>query len=372
MTRTVYRFLWVMVAALVLTATVYQGPVQTSAADSGFQIDFIDVGQGDAILVRCDGHYMLVDGGKADASALIYSYLKSNGIKHLDYMVATHPDADHIGGLSGALNYATVDTAYCPFTSYDTKTFASLIKYLAKQNKTITVPSAGDTFELGSADVTVVGPISISSDDTNNSSIVLRIVYGKTSFLLTGDAEQDEEREIIDSGADIASTVLKVGHHGSSSATSIYFLREAAPVYAVISVGEGNCYGHPTEQTLSRLRDADVKTYRTDMQGDIICTSDGKTVKFVTEKNADADTLADSGAGQKSSSSQAAIIGAGSGTDSTNNSEETYVLNTSTHKFHRPSCSSVNDMKEKNKKIVTESREEIIEEGYAPCKRCKP
>ena len=133
MKRTVYRFLWVMVAALVLTATVYQGPVQTSAADSGFQIDFIDVGQGDAILVRCDGHYMLVDGGKADASALIYSYLKSNGIKHLDYMVATHPDADHIGGLSGALNYATVDTAYCPFTSYDTKTFASLTKYLAKQ-----------------------------------------------------------------------------------------------------------------------------------------------------------------------------------------------------------------------------------------------
>ena len=372
MKRTVYRFLWVLVAALVLTATVYTGPVRTSAASPGFQIDFIDVGQGDATLVKCDGHNMLVDGGTAESSSLIYSYFKSNGIKHLDYMVATHPDADHIGGLAGALNYATVDTAYCPFTSYDTKTFASFTKYLAKQNKTITVPSAGDSFGLGSAEVTVVGPISISADDTNNSSIVLRIVYGKTSFLLTGDAEHDEEREIIDSGADIASTVLKVGHHGSSSSTSIYFLREAAPVYAVISVGEGNSYGHPTEQTLSRLRDADVKTYRTDMQDDIICTSDGKNVKFKTEKNSDADTLADSGAGQKSSSSQAAIIGAGSGTDSTNNSEETYVLNTSTHKFHRPSCSSVNDMKEKNKKIVTESREEIIEEGYVPCKRCKP
>ncbi|NLC73785.1 MAG: MBL fold metallo-hydrolase, partial [Clostridiales bacterium] len=183
-----------------------------------------------------------------------------------------------------------MDTAYCPFTSYDTKTFASFTKYLAKQNKTITVPSAGDSFGLGNAEVTVLGPISISADDTNNSSIVLRIVYGKTSFLLTGDAEWDEEREIIDSGADIASTVLKVGHHGSSFSTSIYFLREVAPEYAVISVGEGNSYGHPTEQTLSRLRDADVKTYRTDMQGDIICTSDGKNVKFKTEKNADADT----------------------------------------------------------------------------------
>ena len=103
MKKTVYRFLWVLVAALVLTATIYPGPVRTSAADSGFQIDFIDVGQGDATLVRCDGHYMLVDGGKAKASALIYSYLKNSGIKHLDYMVATHPDADHIGGLAGAL-----------------------------------------------------------------------------------------------------------------------------------------------------------------------------------------------------------------------------------------------------------------------------
>ena len=359
MKKTVYRFLCVLVAALVLTATIYPGPVRTSAANPGFQIDFIDVGQGDATLVRCDGHYMLVDGGKAKASALIYSYLKNNGIKHLDYMVATHPDADHIGGLAGALNYATVDTAYCPVTSYDTKTFASLTKYLAKQNKSLTVPSAGDVFELGSAEVTVVGPISVSTDDTNNSSIVLRIVYGKTSFLLTGDAEQDEEREIIDSGAQIESTVLKVGHHGSGSSTSYYFLREVAPEYAVMSVGADNSYGHPTEQTLSRLRDADVKTYRTDMQGDIICTSDGRTVKFVTEKNADADTLADAGAGQKSSSTQAAA-GAESGTDSSDKTEETYVLNTNTHKFHRPDCSSVNTMSEKNKKIVTESREEII------------
>ena len=223
--------------------------------------------------------------------------------------------ANHIGGLAGALNYATVDT--------------------------------------------------------NNSSIVLRIVYGKTSFLLTGDAEQDEEREIIDSGAQIESTVLKVGHHGSGSSTSYYFLREVAPEYAVMSVGADNSYGHPTEQTLSRLRDADVKTYRTDMQGDIICTSDGRTVKFVTEKNADADTLADAGAGQKSSSTQAAA-GAESGTDSSDKTEETYVLNTNTHKFHRPDCSSVNTMSEKNKKIVTEPREEIIEEGYAPCKKCKP
>ena len=234
MRRTVYSFLSILIAAFVLTATVYQDQARTSAADSGFQIDFIDVGQGDAILIRCDGHNMLVDGGKADASALIYSYLKSNSIKNLDYMVATHPDADHIGGLAGALNYATVDTAYCPVTSYDTKTFASLTKYLAKQNKSLTVPSAGDTFELGSAEVTVVGPISVDADDTNNSSIVLRVVYGKTSFLLTGDAEHDEELEIINSGAEIDSTVLKVGHHGSSSSTSYYFLREVAPEYAVI------------------------------------------------------------------------------------------------------------------------------------------
>ena len=158
--------------------------VGITGAPGSFQIDFIDVGQGDSALIQCDNHYMLIDGGSSDRSSLIYSYLKKRGIQYLDYMVATHADADHIGGLAGALYYATVGTAYCPVTTSDTKTFRNFVKYLNSRGKSITVPSYGDTFSLGGSTVTVLGPAKAASED-NNSSIVLRIVYGETSFLLT-------------------------------------------------------------------------------------------------------------------------------------------------------------------------------------------
>ncbi len=266
---------------------------------SSFQIDFFDVGQGDAALVQCDGHYMLVDGGDSKKSSFIYSYLKSRSIDHIDVIVATHPDADHIGGLAGALKYADVGIAYSPVKEHDTKAFRSFVKYLNSHGKSITVPKSGDKFTLGSSNVTILGPRKITSD-SNNNSIVLRIEYGQTSFLFTGDAETDEEKSILESGQTIQSTVLKVAHHGSDHSTGYVFLKEVSPQYAVISVGSGNRYGHPTENLLSRLRDANVTTYRTDLQGDITCISDGKTVDFYVEKNNAADTLAGAGLGQKS------------------------------------------------------------------------
>ena len=313
-------------------------------------VTFLDVGQGDAAVLQCGGQSMMIDGGKAKASSYIYSWLKKNQISHLDVMVATHTDADHIGGLSGALNYAKVGTAYCPVTSGTTKTFQSFVKYLKKQGKSITVPKAGDEFSLGSAQVRILGPTDPQAEG-NNSSIVLKVTFGDTSFLFTGDAEREEEQELLESGYDLESTVLKVGHHGSDTSTSYLFLRTVNPQYAVISVGADNTYGHPTEAVLSRLRDADVKTYRTDLQGTITAVSDGKKVTFQTERNAESNTL-----DQASDSS----------------AEKTYVLNTNTHKFHDPDCSSVSQMKEKNKRIVTESRDQIIADGYEPCGRCHP
>lgn len=256
--------------------------------ESSFKVHFIDVGQADAILVQCDGKNMLIDGGNAPDSNLMYTYLKKHNVTHLEYVIGTHAHEDHIGGIPGALQVATVDTVYCPSTTYTTKAFKNFAAAVAKRNKAITVPTVGTTFNLGSAVCTILA-VNTDKKDMNNTSIVMRVVYGNTTFLFTGDAEREVEQKLLDSGVDLKADVLKVGHHGSNSSTTYPFLREVMPEYAVICVGTDNTYGHPTNDTLSRLRDAEVKTFRTDKQGDIICVSDGNTVTFTPSRNADMD-----------------------------------------------------------------------------------
>ena len=353
--------------------------------NGSLEVHFIDVGQADASLILCEGKSMLIDGGNPEDSSLIYSYLKKHGIDHLDYIVNTHPHADHVGGLAGALNYASVGTVLAPITAYDSRAFNSFVKYLDEQNVSITVPKAGDEFKFASARVKVLGPVT-SSQDINNNSIVLKVTYGDTYFLFTGDAEREEEQDILAKGYDLRSTVLKVGHHGSNTSTTYPFLREIMPQYAVISVGKDNSYGHPSEDALSRLRDADVKTYRTDMQGDIICVSDGKDVTFTAERNADVNTLASViETTQKSTpepTTDKAQV-AETQQDSTSESEPDskseaspvgvrYILNTNSKKIHFPDCHSVKKMSEKNKKETNLSKGDLIDQGYTSCGNCKP
>ena len=307
-------------------------------ADSYFDVHFIDVGQADAALVICDDKTMLIDGGNRADSSLLYSYLKQQGVTHLDYVVATHAHEDHVGGLAGALNYATVGTALCSVTEYNSDVFRNFVSYLAKQGKQIKVPKAGDTFYLGSAQVQVLGPVR-KSDDPNNMSLVLRIVYGETSFLFTGDAEREEEQDILAAGYELSSTVLKVGHHGSENSTTYPFLREIMPEYAVISVGEGNSYGHPTEAALSRLRDAGAYILRTDENGLICCSSDGKDVYFIIEKE---------GPEQAEPEPTGTMV----------------WIPQSGSKYHsHAGCSNM-----KNPSQVPEAQ--AIEGGYTPCKKC--
>lgn len=250
---------------------------------SFLQVHYIDVGQADAALIICDGETMLIDGGNKADSSLLYTYLKDHNITRLDYVVGTHAHEDHIGGLAGALHFAAADTVLCPVTDYDSEAFLDFRKTVEGQGLSITVPKAGDSFSLGAATVTILH-CDPTNDDPNNTSIVLRVDYGETSFLFTGDAEREAEETILDSEIDVRATVLKVGHHGSDTSTSYRFLYEVEPKYAVISVGADNTYGHPHDAVTSRLHDADTEVYRTDTMGDIICTSDGNMVTFTTEK----------------------------------------------------------------------------------------
>lgn len=344
----VLTFLFIMLV-LGLAYVLYSQQSQTEPPPEGssLEVHFIDVGQADSALIVCDGHYMLVDGGNAEDSDLVYAYLERHGGEHLDYMVATHAHEDHIGGLSGALNYAAVDVAYCPVTEHDTKVFQNMVKYLDAQGKSLTVPEPGDKFRLGSAQVEILGPVREYSD-TNNTSVVLRVDYGEISFLFTGDMETSAEKDLIESGANLRATVLKAGHHGSDTSSSYQFLREVMPEYVVISVGEGNKYGHPDQEILSRYRDVGAEVYRTDMQGHIVAVSDGKTVTFRTEKEAAAAT-----------------------NPTSNSTLRTYIGNAGTKKFHMPDCVSAKNIREE-KRVVFPTRLEAVLQGYEPCGRCDP
>jgi competence protein ComEC len=344
-------------------------------SQAGLTIHFIDVGQADSALVLCDQETMLIDGGNVADSDLIYTFLKKHDIKHLNYIVGTHAHEDHIGGLAGALNYATVDKAYCPVAEYDSKAFDNFVKYLARRNAVITIPAVGDTFTLGSATVRFLAPQK-KYDKTNNTSIVLKITYGETSFLFTGDAERESEADILEAGYNLFSTVLKVGHHGSSTSTSYPFLREIMPRYAVISVGKGNSYGHPDENTLSRLRDADAIVYRTDIHGDISCNSDGSTVRFQTQKKvpplfydriqprAPDEVLEKPQQKHENPESVQPFVGAPE-------VETSYIGNRRSKIFHRAWCSAVARMNSGNR-IPLEGREEAIDQDFIPCNICKP
>ena len=245
------------------------------------QIHFLDVGQGDCTIVLCDGETMVIDGGPASASSLVYSYIRNTlDIQHIDYVVSTHPHLDHVYGLSSVLNAAPVDLILTPVLEWDSKAFNSVLKYAEQQGTPLSIPQDGDTLLLGGATVTILHcwPEAIDYGRTNDSSIVVRIDYGRISFIITGDAEDWSEYMMIDSGMNLKANVLRVAHHGSNTASTAEFLQAVQPEYAVISVGKDNGYGHPHQEVLNRLENAGCKILRTDELGTIIMMTNGETI----------------------------------------------------------------------------------------------
>lgn len=252
---------------------------QEYTASTDMEVHFIDVGQGDATLVKCGDAAMLIDAGDGSKGTLIQNYLQKQGVKKLDYLVLTHPDSDHIGGAPVIITKFEIDKVFVSDFEKDNRTYRKLIQALDDKNIQAITPKAGDEYALADASLSILGPVQ-TYDDPNNASLVLLLKNGENSFLFTGDAKEEAELDILADGADVKADVYQAGHHGSRSSSAEKFLDAVNPKAAVVSCEEGNSYGHPHAQTLNNLRSRGIRLYRTDEQGSIIATSDGKEITW--------------------------------------------------------------------------------------------
>lgn len=243
------------------------------------EIHYLDVGQGDCTLLICDGQTMLIDTGLDEQGTKIQNYLQKRGINRLDYLVLTHPDIDHIGSADVIMTKFDIGTIFMTEYDKETKTYKKLMKLIEDRQIHYLSPAVANVYSLGEATFQILSPIR-DYEESNNASIVLLLTHGDNSFLFTGDAEKEAEADMLESGLNLAADVYHAGHHGSKTASSEAFLDAVMPKYAIISCGENNQYGLPDAQVLNSLREREVKVFRTDEQGTIIASSDGKKITF--------------------------------------------------------------------------------------------
>lgn len=335
-------------------AKIIQGKIDVDKKIGNLKVNYINVGQGDSILIQQDGHNMLIDAGTNSSEKVVVDYLKSHGVTKLDYVIGTHPHEDHIGGLDAVINNFEIGQVFMPKVTTTTQTFKSVITAINNKELKITTPKVGESYNLGNAVWTILAPSSDSYTDMNNYSIVTKLKFGNNSFVFTGDAEDISEGEILKKQLDISAEVLKLGHHGSNSSTTDEFLKTVNPKYAVISVGQGNKYGHPTENTLDKLKANNISFYRTDEKGNIIAISDGSSISFHFEK--DEENLVNDSKNDDNK------------TEKDNNSEvkdkETVYITKTGGQYHKEGCKSLTKSK------IAISLEEAESKGYTPCKIC--
>ena len=312
-------------------------------------VSFINVGQGDCELLQLPtGQNMLIDAGISEAGPAVVSYIKSLGIKKIDYIIATHPHADHIGGMELVVKSFPIGKIYMTRGTTTTETFKDLLQAIKASKMTINTAKAGVTvIDQNGLKISFLAPCGNSYEELNNWSAVTKVQFGNTSFLLTGDAQELSENEMLKSGVNLQADVLKVGHHGSYSSTSPAFLKAVDPKYAVLSVRQGNDYGHPHQVTLDKLSATGGTVYRTDQNGTVVITSDGKNLLVKAF-----------GSSIQPRAPNLVVTPASTGG---------YIGNNSSKKFHRPTCSS---LPASQNRAYFKTREEAIKAGYVPCKIC--
>lgn len=316
-------------------------------SDTALTVHYIDVGQGDSILLESNDSYVLIDAGESEKSAIVCNYIKALGTDTLDYVIATHPHSDHVGGLSDVIYNFECKNFITKESDQQTKTWMNVLNAVDKTNTHYIDAEVSSTYTFGEASFEILGPQSDSYDSYNNYSVIVKATCGDTSFLFTGDAEVLSEKEMLKNKTDLSADVLKVGHHGSTTSSSNDFLDAVNPTYAVISCGKNNEYGHPHKEILKALSKRDIVTYRTDELSTIVAFSDKKNITF-SYVNSDIKV------GTPKDNSQVVLIG-----------------NKNSHKVHRSYCDSVEDMNKKNK-VIFHSMDEAKKEGYSPCKSCNP
>lgn len=252
-------------------------------SDASLSVHYIDVGQADCELIQLpNGENMLIDAGNNGDGDDVVAYLQSLGVTKIDYLIGTHPHEDHIGGLDDVIENMDIGKIYMPDKTANTKTFESVLDAIEAKSLTINTAKAGvNIYNDGEMTIDIAAPVGTSYSSLNDYSAVILLKYRDASFIFMGDAESLSESEIT---YDVSADVLKVGHHGSSTSSSQSFLNRVNPKYAVISCGEGNSYGHPNQETLDKLNAMGVAIYRTDLNGTIICRTDGNNYSWECEK----------------------------------------------------------------------------------------
>ena len=342
-------------------------------ASENLTAHFIDVGQGDSILLQFDGKNVLIDGGIQEMGPRVETYLRNHGVSSLDLLVATHPHEDHIGGLITILKDFSIKQVLDSGQPDSSQVYETFLTLIDQKNILYKVAQRGQKINLDTnLKIDVLSPPpTLFSNDLNQNSIVLKVTYNKVSFLLMGDAGFEAENSIKAAGYDLKSDILKVGHHGSSSASGTSFLAKVKPAISIIEVGTGNDYGHPTQKTLNALQSIGSEIYRTDTNGNIVITTDGTSYSISSQKLS---AVPASTTSQTKPSAYTPTVTQASSpitTPSSTVSGGPFVGSSKSDKYHYPSCSATKKIKPAN--LVTfSSSADARARGYVPCGICHP